>query len=60
MGFLSWWAGASPSDSTIMANKQNQEPFAYDFERPILDIEKEIRELAERAGSDGEDLSGRI
>ncbi len=43
-----------------MAVNANQERFAYDFERPILDIEKHIRELSERAASEHEDLSAKI
>jgi acetyl-CoA carboxylase carboxyl transferase subunit alpha len=37
-----------------------QDRFAYDFELPILKVEKEIRELTERAASGHEDLSGKI
>lgn len=43
-----------------MAKNSNQDRFAYDFERPILEVEKQIRELTERAAAEHEDLSGKI
>jgi len=43
-----------------MANNSHQERFAYDFERPILEIEKEIRELTENAASGQVDISVRL
>ncbi len=43
-----------------MLSNNDRERFAYDFERPILEIEKEIRTLAEQAASEHQDLSDRI
>lgn len=43
-----------------MAKSSNQERFAYDFERPIVDIEKRLRKLVERAATLHTDLSGEI
>jgi len=43
-----------------MVNGNNQERFAYDFEVPVVKIEKELRELTERAVSGKGDLAERI
>ena len=43
-----------------MAINSAQEPFAYDFERPVLELDREIRELTERAVADHEDLAGKV
>ncbi|MCK4373973.1 MAG: acetyl-CoA carboxylase carboxyl transferase subunit alpha, partial [Candidatus Brocadiae bacterium] len=43
-----------------MAVSSNQEPFAYDFERPILEVEREIRALTEKAATHHGDVSARI
>jgi len=43
-----------------MATNANQEPFAYDFERPILDLDKQIRELSEKAAGDQGDPAAQI
>ncbi len=43
-----------------LAKNSNQDRFAYDFERPIMEVEKEIRELTERAAAEHEDLSAKI
>jgi acetyl-CoA carboxylase carboxyl transferase subunit alpha len=43
-----------------MAGNSNQSEFAYDFEAPILELEKKITELTERASSQHEDLSAEI
>ena len=43
-----------------MANSSSQERFAYDFEVPILEVEKEIRELTEKAASSPEELNDKL
>jgi len=43
-----------------MAANTNQDQFSYDFELPILEIEKKIKELTERASSDHENLAPQI
>jgi len=43
-----------------MAQRPDQERFAYDFERPIIEIENQIRELTERGSSEHSDLGARI
>jgi len=42
-----------------MAKERTRERFAYDFERPVCEIEKQIDELQEKAES-GEDLGAQI
>jgi acetyl-CoA carboxylase carboxyl transferase subunit alpha len=43
-----------------MASNSQQERFAYDFELPIVEIEKQMRELTERTTSGQEDLGPSI
>jgi len=43
-----------------MAGNSNQSEFAYDFEAPILKLEKRVKELTERASFRHEDLSAEI
>ncbi|MHC4480054.1 MAG: acetyl-CoA carboxylase carboxyltransferase subunit alpha [Planctomycetota bacterium] len=43
-----------------MANNSEQERFAYDFELPILEMERKIRELTERAFSEHEHVSAQV
>ncbi len=43
-----------------MAAETNQSDFAYKFEAPILEVEKRIKHLSERATSRHEDLSAEI
>jgi acetyl-CoA carboxylase carboxyl transferase subunit alpha len=43
-----------------MPNNSQQDRFACDFERPILEIEKEIRELTEKAASGQDDVGARL
>jgi len=43
-----------------MAKKTNQERFAYEFERPVVELDRQIQELVERATSEGRDLSEQI
>ncbi len=43
-----------------MLTNNDRERFVYEFERPILEIEKEIRTLAEQATSEHQDLSEKI
>jgi acetyl-CoA carboxylase carboxyl transferase subunit alpha len=43
-----------------MGSNSNQGRFAYEFERPILELEKQIKELSERAASEHEDLTEQI
>jgi acetyl-CoA carboxylase carboxyl transferase subunit alpha len=43
-----------------VANNSGQERFAYDFELPVIELEKEIRALTEKAASSQEDLSSKI
>jgi acetyl-CoA carboxylase carboxyl transferase subunit alpha len=40
-----------------MAANANQDRFAYDFEQPILDLDKEISELSEKAVGDQSDAA---
>ncbi|MHC4592381.1 MAG: carboxyl transferase domain-containing protein, partial [Planctomycetota bacterium] len=43
-----------------MASNSNQDRFAFDFELPILEVEKEIRRLTERAAAEDGDISAKI
>ncbi|MHC4591471.1 MAG: acetyl-CoA carboxylase carboxyltransferase subunit alpha [Planctomycetota bacterium] len=43
-----------------MASNSNQDRFAFDFELPILEVEKEIRRLTERAAAEDGDVSAKI
>ena len=43
-----------------MAVNANQDRFAYDFEQPILELDKQIRELSERASGDQSDVASKI
>jgi len=43
-----------------MATNSNQDGFTYEFELPILKVEKQIKKLAEQSSSDQEGLSERI
>jgi acetyl-CoA carboxylase carboxyl transferase subunit alpha len=43
-----------------MAGETGQDRFAYDFELPILEVEKEMRRLTEQATSSHEDLSSKM
>ncbi len=43
-----------------MPGSANHNGFAYDFEQPIIELEKKIKGLAERAASEHEDLSDHI
>ncbi len=42
-----------------MVSNDNQERFAYDFERPIVEVEKQIRELTEK-GTAAPDIVARV
>ena len=43
-----------------MFNRSKKEKFAYDFEQPVRELEKELEDLRYRQAHDGEDLSDRI
>ncbi|MGD2174964.1 MAG: acetyl-CoA carboxylase carboxyltransferase subunit alpha [Candidatus Brocadiaceae bacterium] len=43
-----------------MPRNANQDGFAYEFEQPILEVERRIKEFSERAASEHEDLSAEI
>jgi acetyl-CoA carboxylase carboxyl transferase subunit alpha len=43
-----------------MAANANQDRFAYDFEQPILELDKQIRELSEKATDDQADSAAKI
>ena len=43
-----------------MARNENQEKFAYDFELPVVKVERQIRELIEKSESDGTDRTDEI
>lgn len=43
-----------------MAGNSNQDRFAYDFELPILEIEKRIRALTEKGSGDDEDVAAKV
>jgi acetyl-CoA carboxylase carboxyl transferase subunit alpha len=43
-----------------MAGNSNQERFAYDFELPVVEIEKRIRALTEKGAGEDEDATARI
>lgn len=43
-----------------MFNRSQKEKFAYDFEQPVRELDKELEDLRYRQASDEEDLSARI
>ena len=43
-----------------MSRNSNQDRFAYDFEQPIVEIEKRIRELTERAEGEAEEITEQV
>jgi len=43
-----------------MFNRSQKEKFAYDFEQPVRELEKELEDLRYRQASDEEDLSAKI
>ncbi len=43
-----------------MSRNSNQDRFAYDFEQPIVEIEKQIRELTEKGDGEAEEVTARV
>jgi acetyl-CoA carboxylase carboxyl transferase subunit alpha len=53
-----WFPQDLPSERLApMANNGDQERFAYDFELPVVEVEKRMRELAARPPGDAEQLA---